>query len=96
MHVEAWGVITTLRSGGCIDNAGVANSLTSKLAAAQAYVDAGDVTDALTTLDALLNALRAQSGKHISTSCTAGSVSFNPNATLITDVQALIGALRER
>jgi hypothetical protein len=83
-------VIGVLRSGGCIDNAGVANSLNSKLSAAQTSLDANDIQDAINVLTALLHDLQAQAGKHINTSCAVNGVSFNPDATVMTDVRALI------
>jgi hypothetical protein len=83
-------VIATLRNAGCIDNAGIANALTSKLSAAQGSLNRNDTSEAVSTLRALLNQLQAQAGKHISTSCTVNGVSFNPDSTLVTDVNALI------
>jgi hypothetical protein len=83
-------VIATLRNAGCIDNAGIANALTSKLSAAQGSLNRNDTPEAVNTLRALLNQLQAQAGKHISTSCTVNGVSFNPDAALMTDVKALI------
>ena len=79
---------------GCIDNQGIGNSLTSKLAAAKAYIAAGDIRDAINTLTALLNELQAQAGKHIKTTCTdSNGVTFDPVATLIADVKALLASL---
>jgi hypothetical protein len=68
--------------------------LTSKLSAAQSYINAGDPLDAINTLTALKNQLNAQSGKHIATSCSIGGVTFNPATTLVKDVQSLIDSLR--
>jgi len=78
---------------GCIDNAGIANAVTSKLAAAQAYINAGDTQSATDVLNALLNQLRAQSGEHISIACTIAGVTFNPVAALQDDVQSILSTL---
>ena len=78
-------------NAGCIDNAGIANALTTKLAAAQS---AGSVQTAINTLTALKNQIQAQAGKHIHTACTIGGVAFNPVTVLLLDVQALIDSLR--
>jgi len=87
-------VITQDQALGCIDNAGISNALTSKLAAAQAYITAGDIQSAINTLTALLNQLNAQAGKHIKTTCTdANGNQFNPVQVLIADVQALLASL---
>ncbi len=77
---------------GCISN--IDNALTSKLAAAQAYINAGDIQDAINTLTALKNQINAQAGKHIATSCTIGGVALNPVTVLLLDVQGLIDSLR--
>jgi len=89
-------VIGNLVSIGCIDNAGIGNALTSKLAAAQSYIRAGGIQDAINTLTALKNQINAQAGKHIATSCTStiGGVAFNPVTVLLTDVQSQINSLR--
>jgi len=81
-------------SAGCIDNSGIVNALTSKLSAAQSYINAGSPLDGINTVKALQNQLSAQSGKHIAASCTIGGVSFNPANALITDAQSLIDSLR--
>jgi hypothetical protein len=86
-------VISQILKAGCIDNAGIANALTSKLAAAQAYMSAGDTQEAIDVLNALLHQVQAQSGKHILTSCTIGGVSFNPVAALHNDVQSIVSTL---
>jgi alpha-tubulin suppressor-like RCC1 family protein len=83
-------VINQLVSSGCINNSGVGNALTSKLSAAQSFINAGDFVDAINTLTALVNELNAQSGKHISDSCTVGGVTFNSASTLLTDTQSLM------
>lgn len=86
-------VIGTLQALGCVDNSGIGNALTTKLASAQALIDAGNIQAAINTLTALLNQLQAQAGKHIFTSCTADGVTFNPVQVLIDDVKALLASL---
>lgn len=79
---------------GCIDNSGISSALNSKLAAAQADITAGKIQEAVNTLEALLNQLQAQAGKHIKTSCKDSSGNtFNPDAVLIADVKALLASL---
>jgi hypothetical protein len=77
-------LIGNLLSAGFIDNAGIANALTSKLSAAQSAISAGNIATAINTLTALKNQILAQTGKHIATSCTIGGV----------DVQSLIDSLK--
>jgi len=77
-------VIGSFLTTGAIDKFGIANALTSKLSMAQSFISAGDNQTAVNILDALINQLNAQSGKHISAS--AASV-------LITDTQALQASL---
>jgi hypothetical protein len=84
-------LIGDLLNAGCIDNAGIANALTSKLSAAQA---AANVQTAINTLTALKNQIQAQAGKHIATSCVIAGAAFNPVAALLLDVQGLIDGLR--
>lgn len=50
-----------------VDNQGVARSMTSKLAAAHAAFDRGNVTAGRNVLGAFINEIRAQRGKHITT-----------------------------
>jgi hypothetical protein len=87
-------LIGDLLGAGCIDNAGIANALTSKLSAAQAAISAGNIQTAINTLTALKNQINAQAGKHITTSCNIGGVAFNPVTVLLLDVQGLIDSLR--
>ena len=87
-------VITTLLNNNCIDNAGIANALTSKLTAAQGFISVSKNQDAINTLTALNNQINAQSGKHIHTTCTISGSTFNPVTILTTDVQTLINSLR--
>jgi hypothetical protein len=63
-------LIANLVASGCIDNPGIAKALTSKLAAAQASINAGQLATAANTLTAFKNQVSAQTGKHIGTSCT--------------------------
>lgn len=86
--------VTEILAAGCIDNGGIANALTSKLSAAQAAINRGNIQTAINILTALKNQISAQAGKHIATSCALGGVGFNPAAALLLDVQALIDNLR--
>ena len=86
-------VVDGLTAIGCIDNAGVSGALLAKLARAQAFIDAGDTQAAINTLNALLNQLQAQKGKHIVASCTDNGQTFDPAAVLIAQVQALLQSL---
>jgi hypothetical protein len=63
-------VIANLLASGCIDNSGIANALTSKLSAAQAAINRGQIQTAINTLGAFKSQVQAQSGNHISGSCT--------------------------
>lgn len=88
-------VIGVVQALGCIDNSGISMALISKLAAAQADIDAGKIQPAINTLSALLHELQAQAGKHIKTTCTdSNGNQFNPVAVLIADVQALLASLQ--
>jgi hypothetical protein len=51
---------------GGIDNAGIRNSLLSQLSTAQAYLNQGKTKQAINALNAFMNLVQAQSGKHIS------------------------------
>jgi hypothetical protein len=73
-------VIDDFAAIGAIDNSGIRQALTGKLSDAQSYIDAGNKQSAISVLNAMINQLSAQSGKHITAS--AASV-------LITDTQAL-------
>jgi hypothetical protein len=53
------------RDMGHIDNAGVANSLLAKIDAAQAAYDRGQSSVAINNLQAFVQQVQAQSGKHI-------------------------------
>jgi hypothetical protein len=61
------GVIAQALSGGGIDNAGVASSLTRQYAIVQADIAAGHISKALSDLHTFASLVRAQSGKHITT-----------------------------
>ena len=63
-------VIANLLASGCIDNSGIANALASKLSSAQAAINGGQIQTAINTLGAFKSQVQAQSGKHISGSCT--------------------------
>jgi 2',3'-cyclic-nucleotide 2'-phosphodiesterase (5'-nucleotidase family) len=54
-------------SEGQIDNAGIRDSLLDKLNTAQAYLNQGNIKAAQNALSAFINAVQAQSGKHITT-----------------------------
>jgi hypothetical protein len=76
---------------GAIDNSGIGTALTSKLSVAQTALNAGQIQTEINTLQALLNQLYAQAGKHIKTSWVDGSgQSFNPDAVLVSDVSDLL------
>ena len=64
-------VIANLLASGCIDNSGIANALTSKLSAAQSAISGGKIQTAINTLGAFQSQVQAQSGNHISNSCTS-------------------------
>jgi sugar lactone lactonase YvrE len=81
-------------NAGCIDNAGVANALTSKLAAAQDAIDRGDIQTAINILTAFEKQVQAQSGKHILTSCSIPGVTSDPVIALSNGGQILIDNLR--
>jgi hypothetical protein len=77
-------VIADFVTGKAIDDSGIAQALNSKLTTAQAYINMGDKTDAISTLGAMINQLSAQSGKHITAPAAA---------VLITDTQVLQSSL---
>src|SRR5439155_14611205 len=83
---SAYGVVrdrvAALRASGAINSDGVANALTVKLTTAETARDAGDVAGADAAIQDLMNQLRAQSGKHITTAAAA-------------ELQALATLLRE-
>jgi hypothetical protein len=89
-------VISTLGALNCIDNAGVVNAFKSKLAQAQAAIDAGDYQTAINLLTALLQQLQAQAGKHLKTTCTdANGNTFDPVQSLIQQVNGILTALNQ-
>jgi hypothetical protein len=59
--------VDALLASGGIDRDGIATALNAKLTAAETARDAGDVAAADTAIQDLLNQLRAQDGKHITT-----------------------------
>ncbi len=77
----------------CIDNAGVANALTSKVTAEQAAIGGGHPKTAINILKAFTDQVHAQSGKHISVSCTIGGVTFDAALVLITDARSLMDSI---
>jgi hypothetical protein len=87
-------VIGQLSTAGCIDNSGIASALIQKLVAAQMAISAGDNRTATNTLNALIKQLSAQSGKHISTTCTVDGTTFNPVDVLTSDAAAFIASLK--
>ena len=87
-------VIDDLTAAGCIDNSGISGALINKLTEAQQEIDAGQIQQAINTLNSLLNQLLAQSGKHIGSTCTVDGQTFNPSDVLITDVRAILATLR--
>jgi hypothetical protein len=89
----AMAAISAFQSAGCIDNSGIANALASKLDAAQADADSGQTKAALNTYNASLNQIQAQSGKHISLSCTLNTSTVSPPVVLSNDVRALMANL---
>jgi hypothetical protein len=86
-------VIDGITAAGCIDNSGISGALINKVNQAQRFIDAGQIQNAVNTLSALLNQLQAQSGKHISLSCTVDGQTFNPVDVLINDVLAILATL---
>jgi hypothetical protein len=62
-------------SSGAIDSAGVANALLSQLNAAAAARTAGQCTTAASIYQAFINAVNAQSGKHVAAATAANLVS---------------------
>jgi hypothetical protein len=86
-------VVGQLLAAGCIDNAGIANALTAKLAAAQSAINAGNLKTAINILSAFIDQVQAQSAKHILASCTLAGVTFNPAAVLIADARSIIDSL---
>jgi hypothetical protein len=87
-------LIGDLLNAGCIDVAGIANALSSKLSAAQSAIGAGNIQSAINILTALKKQINAQAGKHIATSCSIAGVALNPVTVLLLDVQGLIDSLR--
>jgi HYR domain-containing protein/FIMAH domain-containing protein len=86
-------VVDQLLAAGCIDNAGIANALKAKLAAAQNAIAAGNLNEAINILRAFIRQVQAQDGKHILAACTINGVTFSPAAILIADAQSLIDSL---
>jgi 2',3'-cyclic-nucleotide 2'-phosphodiesterase (5'-nucleotidase family) len=70
---------------GKIDNQGIANSLTKKLENVQKSLDKGKIDSAINQLNAFINEVQAQSGKHITTEAAK---------VLIADAQWVINSLK--
>jgi len=86
-------VVAQELAAGCINSAGVENALTAKLSAEQAASTAGNTKTAINILTAFIDQVRAQSGKHILTSCTIGGLTLDPAAVLTNDARSLINSL---
>jgi len=86
-------VVDQLLAAGCIDNAGIANALKAKLAAAQNAIAAGNDQEAINILRAFIHEVQAQDSKHLLAACTINGVTFSPAAILIADAQSLIDSL---
>jgi len=84
--------VNTLEAQGCIDSAGIAAALNSKLNASQNSATGGQLHAAVNALGAFMNQVQAQAGKHIATTCTIGGNTFNPVSLLIADARAVIGS----
>jgi SdrD B-like domain len=77
----------------CIDDTGIANALTAKLTGAQAAIGGGNTKTASNVLSAFIDQVRAQTGKHIASTCTMGAFTFNPATVLTIDARGLIDSL---
>jgi hypothetical protein len=88
-------VINQQQTLGCIDQAGIGQSLTGKMNGYQALAAGGHLQAAANVLGAFQYEVQAQIGHHIVTSCTdpVGGNAFSPGQTLIADVQALQATL---
>ena len=87
-------VINEMTALGCVDSAGVSSAFITKLAQAKAAIDSGKTQVAINTLTALLNQLRAQAGKHVTTTCNDGNGgTFDAAQVLINYVEALLASL---
>jgi hypothetical protein len=78
--------VTTLQALGCID--GLGQSLIAKISAAQDHAGNGQIQAAVNTLQALIQQIEAQAGKHIATGCK------DPNGRAFDTLQLLIGDIR--
>ena len=86
-------LIGSLNAAGCINNAGISRALMGEISLAQASSKAGRNRVAIDVLNAFSNQVRAQEGKHISTSCMLGSITVDPAAVLISDAQDVVDDL---
>ena len=80
---------------GCVDNSGVGQSLIAKINAYTKLSSGGQTQGATNTLTAFQYEVQAQTGQHITTTCTdpVGGNRFYTGQTLITDAQSLQAAL---
>ena len=78
-------IVNRLLAEGKIDNAGIANSLIKKLENAQKSLDKGQLKAAVNQLNAFINEVQAQSGKHIAADAAS---------LLIADAQYIIAHLK--
>ncbi len=86
-------VLGQMLASGCLNSTGVENALTAKISAEQAASTAGNTKTAINILTAFIDQVRAQSGKHILSSCTIGGLTLDPAAVLINDARSLINSL---
>jgi len=77
-------VVSAFATDGSITS-GIDNALNAKLAAVQSDINSGDNRSAFNVLSAFINQVRAQSGKHITTSAASA---------LIMDAQSLQATLK--
>jgi uncharacterized delta-60 repeat protein len=89
-------VIATFLDVGAIDNHGIADALTTKLADAKDAAEAGDTARAANVLEALIRQIQAQAGKHIASTATINGVTIEPANVLLADVRDLLAALPAR
>lgn len=78
--------IDELLGDGSINNEGIANSLTVKLDAAIKMIEQGNIKTAVNILNALINEINAQAGKHITLEAVEA---------LLEDIEAILAGLEE-
>ena len=88
-------VINQDRTLGCIDNSGIGQSLLAKINAYQTLASGGHTQGATNVLTAFQYEVQAQTGQHITTTCTdpIGGNQFSTGGTLIADAQSLQASL---